>query len=1060
MKKTSAMRIWYQSAGSKKILNVVFWMMLFGVCQLNIAGYSQTPPPSNTPKYSNIAKGTVLDDYGPLTGVSIQVKGTITGTLSDELGNFEISIPASVKEPVLVFSYVGKKGKEIPYKGEPVVVELEDNATIEGVVVTGIFNRAKESYTGAATRISRKELEVSGSHSLISSIRNIDPSFNLLDNNIFGSDPNNIENMSITMRGATSLTDIQSDAQAAIRSNLPLFVIDMFEADLKTVIDLDESRIESITLLKDASATALYGSKGSNGVVVITTKKPQSGKLKITYKGKLSFEAPDLSSYNLMNSKEKLDYEYAANLYTPDTSPEEIERYLNIYNERRKNAVTGIDTYWLRYPVRLGIGQKHSLSIEGGENAARYAVNLGYEQTTGAMKGSNRNNLNGNMFLSYTVDNFIFSNDLSIINNKAYNSPYGSFDKYTRMNSYYNPFDEDGNPVKILDRTVYTNLGAGNSNTKNNLNPLWDAYLPARNDNGYTRIINNFMTEWHIIPQIFFLRGRFSISTENNRSDVYTSADNTLFDTWRGSDYNRRGRYDYRTGSSNRYEGDLTVNFSNTFAKLHQLFTGAGLNVYENKQEWYSFRGEGISIPELNFLTAASQYEQSGRPGGYEGISRGLKAYAYINYTYDHRYFTDISATMEGNSQFGADERVAPFWSVGGGWNAHQESFLTDNPLLNILRLRASYGSTGSVAFSPYQAMTTYEANKTNNYRGLSGTTLMGIGNRDLSWQKTDAYNVGADIEILNSRIIAKVDVYNRITNDLVTSVNIPLAAGFGSYAANIGKVSNQGVEADLKLNVINDKEHNIQWSVGGSLVHNKNKILKISNELASLNERKLDETGLDNEQVQIQRRNPSFLYKEGESINTIFVVRSRGIDPSTGKEIFVKLDGTETFAWSAEDRVACGVAEPTIFGNIYTNLRFQDFTLTAFFRYEAGGYKYNQTLIDKVENIYPYENADKRVLYDRWKKPGDITFFKSIQDYQNTNATSRFVMKENTFQCSSINLRYDVPSAWSKRHLRVSHVSLQGTVQDIFYLSSIKMERGTGYPFSNKFYFTTTVNF
>ncbi|MDR2805203.1 MAG: SusC/RagA family TonB-linked outer membrane protein [Dysgonamonadaceae bacterium] len=1014
---------------------------------------------------SNIAKGMITDTSGEaLIGASVRIKNTTLGTVADSDGHFEITIPASVANPVLVFSYVGYKEKSVLFKGEPeLLVQLVENTILEDVVVTGIFNRAKESYTGAANKISQKDLELAGSHNLITSLRNIDPSFNLLENNLLGSDPNNIENMSITMRGATSLTDIQSDAQTAIRSNMPLFIIDMFEAPLKSVIDLDESRIESITLLKDASATALYGSKGSNGVIVITTKKPQAGKLRLTYKGKLSFEAPDLSSYNLMNAMEKLDYEYAANLYTPtNASYEDIENLLDIYNARRMDAVRGVDTYWLAYPVRLGVGQEHTLSVEGGENAMRYAINLGYNRIAGAMKGSNRNTINGNVYLSYAVNNFLFSNDIQITNNKAYNSPYGNFDDYAKMNAYFIPFDQYGQAIKKLDNVSYIgfSVNGGRTNTKNNMNPLWNASLPSLNESAYTRVVNNFMTEWHIIPQAFFIRGRFSVTTENNRSDVYISSENTLFDAYAEDSYNRKGRYDYKTGQEVDYEGDLTLNFSKTFNDKHQVFAGGGFNIYQKSLEWYSIRAEGLPIPDMDFLTTATQYEKEGKPAGSEELRRGLKSYLYANYTYNRRYFADFSTTMEGNSQFGANQRVAPFWSVGTGWNAHHESFLQDNYYLNIFRLRASYGVTGSVEFSPYQAMTMYGINNSNSYRGWFGMELKGIGNSDLQWQKTNALNIGADVEIFDSRLTAKIDVYHRITNDLLTSVNIPPAGGFGSYVANIGEVSNQGIESELKINIIRDRKNDFFWSVGGTIAHNKNKILKISNALEYFNEKIISEEGLTDAEKEAQRRNPSFLYKEGESINTIFVVRSKGIDPSTGKEIFVKLDGTETFTWNPADRIACGVSEPTIWGNFNTTVRYKGFTFTTFFNYKAGGYSYNNTLVDKVENIYPYENADRRVLYDRWKNPGDITFFKSVKEYGNTNATSRFVMKSNSVECSSLNLRYDFSEKWSKKHLLLSHLTLQATVQDVFYSSTIKRERGTLYPFSNKFYFSTTIQF
>jgi TonB-linked SusC/RagA family outer membrane protein len=1019
---------------------------------------------------SKIAKGTVTDPNGgeTLIGVVVEVKGTKSGVVTDFDGNFELKIPDGIDKPVLVFSYVGKKSKEVPYTGAFLNIELEDNTTLQEVVVTGMFTKAKESYTGAANMVTGKDLQLAGSQGVISSLRTIDPSFNLMDNNLLGSDPNNIENMQITMRGSTSLTDVQTDAQNAIQSNMPLFIIDMFEADLKTVVDLDENRIESITLLKDASATALYGSKGANGVIVITTKKPKEGKLRFSYKGTLSFQAPDLSSYDLMNAMEKLDFEKAAGLYSNETPS--INEYLeNLYNTRRMDAVRGVDTYWLAYPVQLGVGNKHSLSVEGGENAVRYAINLSYNQVVGAMKGSTRNTLNGEMYLSYTKDNLVFSNKLGVANNKAYNSPYGSFDKYAKMNSYYAPFDENGYPVQRLDKGEYYGLESSAGYTRNEasaLNPLWDAYLPSRNDNGYLEITDNLMAEWHLIPKVLFLRGRFSFSKEISRSDVAVSAEHTKFLDYTAENFDRKGTYDYGTGYSDRYEGDLTLNYSNTFKELHQLFFGAGVTVSDESTESYTVRVEGLPIPALiDYFPTATQYEADGNPSGSESIRRGVKAYATANYTYDRRYFTDFSYTIEGNSQFGAEKRVAPFWSAGLGWNAHQEKFLQNHPVLNVFRLRASYGVTGSANFSAYQAMTMYKLINGSDYRGNAGVELMALGNPNLGWQKTGLTNVGTDIEILNNRIVAKIDVYNKITDNLLANRDVPLATGFASYRTNIGKVANRGVEAELKFNIIRNPEQGIYWSVGGNLVHNKNKILDISDELEAANQKLLgniteDMTEEEKAAILERQRNPSYLYKEGESINTMFAVRSKGIDPATGKEIFIKLDGTETFEWDAADQVACGVTDAAIRGNLSTSFRYKGFTALVYFRYEFGGYAYNQTLVDKVENIYPYENADRRVLYDRWKEPGDITYFKSVTDFTKTKATSRFIMKNDIFQCSSATLRYDFPSAWAKKNLHVSNLSLQATMEDIFYTSTIKRERGTSYPFANKFAFSLLFTF
>lgn len=302
--------------------------------------------------------------------------------------------------------------------------------------------------------------------------------------------------------------------------------------------------------------------------------------------------------------------------------------------------------------------------------------------------------------------------------------------------------------------------------------------------------------------------------------------------------------------------------------------------------------------------------------------------------------------------------------------------------------------------------------------------------------------HVGMDMDLFSRRISMSFDVYNKITDDLLADVNLPISSGFSSYKANVGKVQNKGWELSLSAQLIRNAEKNFRWTVGVKAAHNANKIKKISNALQELNEQLSSQDNYT----------PSFLYKEGESMNTIYAVQSKGIDPSNGKEIFIKADGTETYTWSAKDKVACGVAEAKVQGNINTNMRWKGLTMNLIFGYRFGGKAYNSTLANKVENIYPYNNADRRVLYDRWKEPGDAATFKSVTDFSSTYATSRFIFKDNTFYASSMNIGYELPTEWTKKHLSLSYVSLQGYMEDLFYKSTIKRERGTSYPFARKF--------
>ena len=1005
------------------------------------------------PTAKTMIRGVVVDsDQLPLPGVNIVLKSNkSTGTTSDANGNFALGVYFSENES-LIFSFIGMKNKEVPlssFRQGPVIVVLEaDDKELGEVVVTGIFNKSRESYTGAAKTISTEELQEVGNRNILTSIRNIDPSFNILQDITLGSNPNALP--SITIRGSSSLTsnvrDLQDDSKNLREANQPLFIMDGFEISLSRFMDLDENQIESFTLLKDNSATSLYGSRGANGVVVLTTKRPETGKLRITYRGNMNIEAPDLTSYNLMNAQEKLAFEKASGLYYGINAVQEQE-LLDLYNQRKIDAERGVDTYWLKYPVRTGVGHRHSLRLEGGNESILYAAGLSYNNISGAMKGSERNTFNGNVLLQYRITNFTFQNDLQVTNNKAIESPYGTFYDFAKVNAYHTPYDEDGNIRKVLEDFYYVNL-----NKRSFVyNPLYNALLPQRNDSKYQQVTNNFSAEWRIVPELFF-RGRFSVSSTNSRSDQYISAKNTKFDQYSGEEFSRKGTYDYGTGNGSSYDADITLNYTNTFAKKHQLFAGLGYNIAEETSENYSISAEGISNINMDFLGMAGYYKKDGAPYGSESITRRVGGMASVNYTYDSRYFADFSGRVEGSSRFGADSRYAPFWSAGLGWNLHHESFLLENKAIDIARLRMSYGTSGSQNFSPYQAITTFKTNTESSYRNWYGVYLQGLGNRDLGWQTTYQLNIGAELEMFKRRIILNMDFYNKYTTDLLSDINMPSAGGFNTYRANVGNISNKGIEVTLNAYIIRDQTRGLSWSVGGSLIHNKNEIRKISNSLQFLNEELRQQSNV----------NPSFMFEEGQSINTIYAVKSKGIDPSNGKEIFIKADGTETYTWDPKDKVAVGVNEPKIFGNLTTTLRYKGFNFNAVFGYRYGGQMYNQTLVNMIENIYPYNNADKRAYYDRWKEPGDVVFFKSVKEYNSvTNATSRFVMDENTLECRTISLGYEVPSNWlKKQNLPVQYLSITGYGEDLFQVSSIKQERGLDYPYSRKFSMALTVRF
>ena len=455
------------------------------------------------PQKVRTVQGVVSDTKGgKLPGVTVILKGTTLGGVTDAEGNFKFEIPDQ-KDMILVFSFVGMKKQEVKYTGqENLHIVLEDDiAEMEEVVVNGIFTRKKESFTGSTTTFTSKELKMVGNQSVLQSLKTLDPSFAIIENNEFGSDPNHLPNIEI--RGKSSIVGLTDEYETD--PNQPLFILDGFESDLETINDLSMDRVQSITVLKDAAATAIYGSKAANGVVVVETKLPAMGSLRVNYNGNLQLTFADLSDYNLMNSYEKLTFERLAGCYRLIDDEGNIldEEQDQIYNDLMKEVARGVDTYWMNEPLRFATTHKHTLSIEGGDATFRYGAGLSYGKTEGVMKGSDREVMNGNIRLIYRKGKLSFTNNLNINYSKADREPV-AFSEFAKANPYFRKYDENGELKKIL----FQNYAA------TYYNPLYDMNQTNFEETKTTGFTNNFEVDWRVIDELR-VRGRFGLTKSN-----------------------------------------------------------------------------------------------------------------------------------------------------------------------------------------------------------------------------------------------------------------------------------------------------------------------------------------------------------------------------------------------------------------------------------------------------------------------------------------------------------------------------------------------------------------
>lgn len=1018
---------------------------LFGLQPLlaeTATGYTEAYPGEVSQETGKIQlKGVVVDKETGETmiGVSIRVEGTNLVTITDVDGNFSLSVPEGRYK--VLFSFIGYETVERELTSSNAntfkkVVMAPSSVAMNEVVVTGIYERKKESFTGAAATFKGDELKKIGAQNVLQSLKTLDPSFKIADNLQFGSDPNRMPDIEI--RGKSSIMGLKEEY--GTDPNQPLFILDGFETDLQTVSDLNMNRVASVTILKDAASTAIYGSKAANGVVVIETVKPEKGRLRLSYKGDFSVTMADLTDYNLMNASEKMRFEELAGVYKDRTNNPLNQLVLdNLHNERLKEISRGVDTYWLSEPLRTGFTHKHNIYAEGGEEKIRYGIGLTYGNTEGVMKDSRRQTMAGNLDLIYRTGKFQFSNKLTIDYLKT-SDPVVSFSEYALANPYYRKYNEAGG----IDKYLYMPVDGEDAPVAN---PLWNAHLNNYDRGDEFGFTNNFIAEWFATDDLR-ARAKFGITKANATAEERLSPLHTDFDSMSDTE---KGSYKHSVTKRTSYEGDLSVTYGKLIKDVHMLNLVGGFNFSNTDNTKNGYSANGFTEDQFGAPSFANGYPDGGKPSYSESTTRAVSFYLNGGYAYDNRYLLDLNYRKDGASMFGSSHRFRDTWSVGVGWNIHKEKFMsgTDH-LFQLLKLRASVGNPGNQNFAAYQAFTTYQFNGWMTNVFGAGVLISSLGNPDLQWQNTLNWTLGTDIAMLDNRLSLTFDVFRKITDPLVATITTPGSVGVKGVVMNVGQQKTNGLETTLRVSPIYNMKKNMIWTLSFNARAYRSRYAKIGNSLDALNkEGQASVTGTTR-------------YYDGGSPTAIWAVRSAGIDPATGRELFIKKDGSYSFDYDTSDEVVIGDTEPKIEGVIGTTFYYKGFSFGCYFRYQLGGQIFNSDLYNKVENIDLSSinyNQDKRALYDRWSVPGQEAQFKGISMVQKTDKSSRFVMDENTFTGESFNIGYECTQPFVKK-IGLSSLTLQANMNDIFRVSTVKAERGIDYPFARTVSFSVSAIF
>ena len=1028
-----------ESQSVSQVLDKIFENtdIVYEISQRQILIYRKEAATRNSPVQRREVTGTVYArSGGVLAGASIMVKGSQTGVVADARGQYRIMIPDR-DDVVLSFSFLGMDKKEIAVRNNRKVdVTLDESAeTMQEVVVTGITTRHKESFTGATSTFTGEQLSQIGNQNLIQSLKTLDPSFNVVEDNLQGSNPNALPSIEVRGQSSISTTDIAD--QYGGDPNLPLFILDGFETTLQVINDLDMNRVASVTILKDAASTAIYGAKAANGVIVVETLRPAAGELRVVYSGDFRIEMPDLGSYNLMDAREKLEFERQAGRYTA-SNPHSQLQLDQLYNYKLSEIEKGVDTYWLSEPVRIGFTNGHSVQVTGGSNDLTVAAGIAYKKLNGVMDGSFRQTWGGNVDLTYRRGKINISNKLSVSGYNSEDSPYGSFSAFAAANPYYRKRNEAGEIEKNLEYSVVM------SDEYIVSNPLYNATLASYSETDNVVIRNNLQVIWSFTPDLR-LQGGFLINASTTEATAFKDPDHTDFAQMA---YEKKGTYSNSRSEDFDVQGNLMLIYAKSIRK-HQVNGNLRADIQHSRRNTLGISAEGYPLGTNGNPNFSYGYKSGSSPSVSNVIFRRVNLLASLNYNYGMRYLLDLNYRLDGSTAFGSQNKYASFWSAGIGWNLHNEAFFGSNGWLDMLRLRANMGVTGNQNLGSTTSASIYSFMTGSNLFGQS-MQLSSLGNPDLEWQNTTQKSIGVDLAFFKSRLNVMVNYYDKLTEPLVIAVSVPMSVGVTSFYGNAGSLKVKGWELNLKYSIIRNTEERIFWNVGIAANFLDSKYRDFGTALDNLNADMLNNSSL-------------VRYYDGYSPYDIWAVVSKGIDPGTGSEVFRKKTGEDTYEYNASDIVKVGSTRPSSEGIITSAFTYKSLTLGINLRYRFGGDVFNSALYNKVENITSESlksNQDKCALYKRWQNPGDIAEFKriSLRDY--TPMSSRFVQKDNQLVGESIQVGWQFHADSWIRHLSMQQLRVNLYMNDIFRLATTKAERGIDYPFSRSVSLSLNVSF
>ncbi|MCG8580977.1 MAG: TonB-dependent receptor [Bacteroidales bacterium] len=963
--------------------------------------------------------GTVTneDDGFTMPGVSVLVKGTTVGTVTNFDGQYNLSVPEDAQ--TLVFSFIGMATQEIALEGQSAidVVLKSDSENIDEVVVTAYGSKGKVGLKGAISVVSAEELEQIPVASFDQMLQGKTTGLQISS----GSGQPGSSNTKVRIRGTGSI----------MASNEPLYVVDGVPIEPGVFGSLNANDFETVSVLKDASSTAIYGSRASNGVILITTKSGTEGATTVNVRHQSGVSIKGTEKFDMMNSSEKLWFEQLAKkgpgweLSPMNPNYDLLSPEAQAANVEELNRLRQINTDWQEQFYRTGKTMSNEVNFSGGTQKTKYYVSYQNYYQEGISYRSDLNRNTGRL----NLDHQLFKNLKVGINTTIGQSRINNIESEGGINlsnpyaAVYlaNPWEEpyDANGQLLPGNYQFSNIHLSDDENSKYFNPYaktganaLDMMSNSTDIDEETKFIGAFTLEWDILPYLT-AKSQYGIDYRHTLNERWVSPDSYVASTLGDGDAGRDGviseEFTRRTATS----FTNTLDFKKVFNDIHTVSAVLGTEYLHRDYFGFGYTGYGLEAKLPETPAAITPGDNSNNyiasVNGYKSQRKLFSLISLVNYTYDGKYTFSGSLRRDGSSAFGTNNQYATLYSAGFTWDVTREAFMSNVDWVNNLKFRISYGTTGNQeGLGNFESKTLWS---NTSYANNAGYYLSQAGDPDIKWEVAHKFNVGIDYHLFNNRLNGSIDFYNDRTSDLFIAQTFSAWDGVpgNSKTTNAGEMRNRGAELLINYDIIRNRE--LTWSVGTNLSYNDNEIT----DLGQVNE---FEQGTS-------------IVRVGLPISSHYIVKWAGVNPATGDAMYYTKDGQITSNYSMDDSVAdFGSSEPPFFGGFNTSLSYKGFELSAHFTFAQGFYRFNNQSFFQENPNFAQFNLSTDML-DIWQKPGDITEIQGAHSQR--EFSSKDIEDASYVRFRNLMVAYNMPQSILKKVGLIKRMKIYGQGQNLF---------------------------